>query len=349
MHNIERPIMRQNKGYVAGIAVAGIAGLVLTGCSMLPGQDKERDHPLNGYFDALYTGEEYTQEKADEEHAQREQFIAECMAKEGFEYTPTENGGMVVFSSDEESEEDSGPEWGSIEFAKQYGYGIVEWPGMNDMIDENPDAGDDFGSDPNSEYVESLSESEQEAYYEALYGPPQEWDESMEDEDYVYEPPTEGCSNEAWASVNGDQEDPFSDPEFADLMESLNGYWEGVQEDPRMGELNEKWVACVSEEGITDLTDRNSAQDTLQEEWNTITMELNENMGENDEWKEPSKEQKDEFQQREIKAAVADYTCADKLKWDKVIEDIDFEHAEKFVEAHKAELDAMVAKYQNKK
>ncbi|MGO3833592.1 MAG: hypothetical protein ACTJGT_06475 [Microbacteriaceae bacterium] len=344
--------MRQNRLIFATLVTVGAASLVLSGCSSNTEPNPE-DHPLNAYWSALYTGEDMTQEDYDKQHDEEQALIAECMAKQGFEYKPDTNSGTVIFEDDgEEEEEDSGPEWGTLEFAKEYGYGIVDWPGMNDMM--SPANGDEEEYfDPNEEYVMSLSESEQQAYYEALSGPGLT-DEQMElleeGEDFDWDSLDQGCYGEAQKETqNNPAMDIYEDPEFADLMQDLENLYTDMQDDERIKKLNSDWAECMAKEGLSDYSDRNLAQDSLQEEWNEKAEEVNANNGENDEWKEPSQDVKDEFQKREIEVAVADFTCADKLKWDKVNSDVDIDLSQAFVDKNKAQLDAMVAKYGQKK
>ncbi|WP_217135447.1 hypothetical protein [Leucobacter chinensis] len=342
--------MRRNRLIFATLATVGAATLVLSGCSSNT-EPNDEDHPLTPYFTAIYAGQDMTQEDYDKQHADEQALIAECMVKQGFEYKPDTNGGVIVYE-EEDTEEDSGPEWGTLEFAKEYGYGIVDWPGMNDMPTPSEDEGEEY-FDPNEDYVMSLSESEQQAYYEALSGPGPT-DEQMElieeGGDFDWDSLDQGCYGEAQKETqNNPAMDLYEDPEFTDLMQDIENLYNDMQDDERIKKLNGDWAECMAKEGLSDYSDRNLAQESLQEEWNEKTEELNANNGENDEWKEPSQDVKDEFQKREIEVAVADFTCADKLKWDKINSDVDIDLSQAFVDKNKAQLDAMVAKYGQKK
>src|SRR5690606_2364200 len=116
----------------------------------------------------------------------------------GFEYTPVDwsamNGGS--FSSDELD-----VQWGTLEFAEQYGYGATTDPWGNqgeEVVD--PGAEQEQFVDPNQEYVDSMSETEASAYYAALYGEQPEFDENADPEaeietEYSWE--DAGCQGKA--------------------------------------------------------------------------------------------------------------------------------------------------------
>ena len=74
--------------------------------------------------------------------------------------------------------DDDMPEWDSLEFAEQYGYGATtsqDMP-MNQGADEE-------WVDPNADYVATMSETEQQAFYEALYGAQSMSEEPIDEED----------------------------------------------------------------------------------------------------------------------------------------------------------------------
>ena len=148
--------------------------LALAACSQGGGQQSGNTAneeapmgPLDKYLSVLWEGQDYTQEHYDKIDLQREELMAECMAKEGFEYVPNANSGTTVMSDDDQE----GPAWDSLEFAQQYGYGVFDWPGSSG--DDEAPVDEEIYVDPNEGYVNSLSPSEQEAYYATLYGEPQ--------------------------------------------------------------------------------------------------------------------------------------------------------------------------------
>jgi hypothetical protein len=330
---------------IPALALFAAAALALTGCSGgKSGTDATaEDGPLSKYLSALWDGEEYTQEKLDAETKQTEELVAECMSTEGFEYTPDVQNGGTIYSS----EEDEGVEWGSEEFAKQYGYGIVSWPGMEDMPE---DTGEEY-IDPNQDYVEALSESEQQAYYEALHGPsPTEEEIAAMDEDggYEYDWTKNGCygaaQHEVQSETNGGMA-AYEDPEFEDLFESSNQLYEALWSEDSPNEdvlkLNREWADCMADAGYDGFSSPMLAQQAMSDEYNELQMPD----GEDGEWQEPSKADQKEFQEREIEVALADQGCKGKIGYDDGLLKIQFDLEQKFVDEHKAELDALVAKH----
>ena len=99
--------------------------------------------------------------------------VQACMAAEGFEWEPNPEEGIFFGGP---PIDDEGLEWGSDEWTAKYGLGISTLAFPQDLV--GPDllgTSESFGfggehEDPNQEYVEGLSESEQEAYYATLYG-----------------------------------------------------------------------------------------------------------------------------------------------------------------------------------
>ncbi len=148
---------------------------------------------------AIYGGDlspEEQQAQFDDQNRQIEEKVADCMVEQGFEYVPnTANGGSV--STDDVAWEPDDRAW-----VEQWGYGAVDNP-----YNEQPVPEADEYVDPNADYVASLSESEQTAYYEALNGPqPSEEDQAaMEDGTYDYDWTAAGCYGAAQHEVYDEQ------------------------------------------------------------------------------------------------------------------------------------------------
>lgn len=327
-------------------ASLAIAALALSGCSSAKGGSNAEveEGPLDKYLSVLWDGEEYTQEKLDKDQLKIEELVAECMTKEGFEYKPnTQSGGVVISSEDEQD----GPAWGSEEFVKEYGYGIVNWPGMNDQ----PEEPGEEQVDPNQKYVESLSDSEQQAFYEVLYGPGPTEEQMAEMEEgggYTSDWTQEGCQGAARHEISQEAQGAqaaYEDPEFADLFEAMNEVW-GMEPSEEMTALNTEWAACMADSGYGQFSTPDDAQNSVMEASNELYG--GGEYVEGEEPKEPSKEKMDELKKLEIETAVADFECKDKVGYEKKSTKIMHAQEQKFVDEHKAELDAMLAKYQTK-
>ncbi|QYM76713.1 hypothetical protein [Leucobacter luti] len=330
-------------------AALAVAALALTGCSS-DGKTKAEpeEGPLSKYMSALWSDGEMTQEQLDKDNLKIEDLVAECMTQEGFEYKPnTSNGGVVYAAGDDEN---AGPDWGTEEFAKEYGYGIIDSPGMSAM-DSAPE---EEYVDPNQDYINSLSESEQTAFYEVLYGPGPSEEEmaAMEEGDgsFTSDWTTQGCYGKAQHEIQKDTPGgmaPYEDPEFTELFDSMNEVWNAAYDEenpsPEIAQLNRDWADCMAEAGFPDLTSPTAAQSALADEYYGSM-----SGGETEEYTEPSKKEQDAFQKREIDMAVADWKCRDGLQYDEKQHDVSVIAEQKFVDENKAALDALIAKHGTK-
>lgn len=331
-------------------AILAASLLTLVACSGSGGGKNASDGegPLSEYLSSLSSAETESEEFYERINAKREELVAECMAGEGFDYQPnSQNGGMSALGDD-------GIEWGSLEFAEQYGYGIVDWPGLAEMEQQSEEY-----VDPNQGYVESLSESEQQAYYEALSGPqPSEEDmAAMEDGTYEWDWAQSGCYGAADHEVQdeyGSAMAAYEDPEFAELFESMNAVWSELYnyDDPGapspnddVAKLDREWSECMADAGYTDLVSPQTAMDGLNEEWNTLQTPPEGTGDDLAGWSGPSDRQKSEFQQREIEMAVTDWKCKDGIDYEQQVRTVQFDLEQRFVDEHRAELDALIAKH----
>ncbi|KKI16640.1 MULTISPECIES: hypothetical protein [unclassified Leucobacter] len=333
------------------IAAALAATLALAGCS---GDGKKKNEPEEGplakYLSALYDESAWTEDRMEADHKKMEKVIAECMTKEGFEYKPAPYQGGTVFNP----EDDEGPQMGTMEFAKQYGYGIIDSPWQQSIDEQNQDQPP---ADPNQKYLESLSESEQMAYSETLYGPQPTAEEmaAMEEGDGAEPVPYDwkkaGCQGKAQHEVQGEQsyEAASKDPAYTELLKSVDEFWQKQYENnDALDALDRKWADCMSKAGFSDAAKRNDAQSKLNDEWNEA-MSQGQPADDSGEWKEPSKAEKKKFQEREIEVAVADITCAEKMQYDDKAAALNLKAEQKFVDEHEKQLKALVAQYGVKK
>ncbi|QIM18835.1 hypothetical protein G7066_09965 [Leucobacter coleopterorum] len=335
-------------------AVLVIAALALTGCSGDPEKKKVEEGPLSKYMSAMWGDEEYNQEYYDKQQVKIEELVADCMAKEAFEYIPnTENGGTVVFSDDEDSDM---PDPNSMKFAETYGYGFVTSP-----YEEEATGGDGNEKeyvDPNQEYLDSLSDSERAAYDETLWGTPTEMTGEGDEDETIqeYDWKSAGCYGAAQHEVQGEAMEAAEDPEFKDLFDKMQNVWTDVYGDGEnaspnedVAKINREWSECIVNAGY-DFANPDEAWTAMMEDWNKVQEAgYAEGSDSDKEPTGPSKAEKKKFQEKEIKAAVADRKCQDKVGYIEKQQDIVNAAEQKFVDEHKSELDAMLAKYGSKK
>lgn len=309
-----------------------VAALVLAGCGG-QGEGKEKDAadeagPLGAFFEKAYG--DWDEDAAIAQANRVEEITAECMADLGFDYTPVDQAQGFV-----DQGEELDVEWGTLEFAEQYGYGITTDP-WSGTVDEEPVT---EWVDPNQEYVEAMSETEQQAYYEALWGNPVWEDEDGEPVEYDWT--QHGCQGKAQHEV---YEGGAATEEFADLEEEMNAVWEGVEADPRRGELEAAWAACMADAGHSGYTRVGEPEEQLSEELNSLWEEFSPDPEATEEdWAALEKqieEQRKALTPREMELAVADFTCREEVDYDDKQMEIAHEYEQRFVDEHKAELEA---------
>lgn len=187
----------------------------------------------------------------DEERA-RQELIAECMRVQGFEYTPQDPSDFISFSDED------GLEWGSEEWTAKWGFGITTQRFSQSQVGPDLLGFDDSSfeeeamfEDPNQDYIDSLSEQEQQAYYEALYGKEEGFpafaDDSLSEEEmeaelenFDWEP--QGCEGEAWAD---DDANSF----YREFEDELQDMYERMQADSRVEEMEREVRECVTGKG----------------------------------------------------------------------------------------------------
>lgn len=341
--------MHRRHAVSTGIGALLAGSLLLSGCGMLQNpfgggsaSADVPDSPLWTYLSPVWEGEERSDADYEAEFVAIEERVAVCMAQAGFEYIPQPYS-SAGFSFDDDIET-VGPEWGTLEFAEQYGYGIAEWPSMSEEL---MPAGEEPYFDPNMEYVESLSAADNEAYWETLYGPSpteEEYAQMEESGNFERNPEHRGCYGEAEEAVrnetSGGADNYWDDPEFADLMEEIESLYVNMEHSPEISALHREWSTCMEGSGYPGLANPSVAIDPLYEEWNALH-----ESSLNGEWLEPSDDAMKEFQNREIAMAVADWKCADKYDVQAKQQEAMFAAEEAFIERNKARLDALIATY----
>lgn len=205
-----------------------------------------------------------------ERQREGERVVAECMAREGFEYTPA-----VIEDTYFSKYEEALKPW-SVEWVEKYGLGISTQrfgqsevgPNLVGYSDEHFITGRPTPS-PNDTYRESLTEGEREAYSMALHG-----DMSQLDENSSWEP--QGCQGEGFNVMFGDMFNRFEEfsTEFATVFEDLEARLEA---DERITEWQKKVSTCMSGKGhaYTNMEDtRNQINNRLSSVGNRAAYEL---------------------------------------------------------------------------
>ena len=324
----------------AALTALAATAVVLVGCSSSGGsgggEDAERQSPLGRYLDAVYGGDlsqEEQQAQSDDQNRQIEEMVASCMQDEGFEYVPNTSNGGVVYSSGDDVYRPDDRDW-----VGQYGYGAINYPGQ----DEQVDPGQEY-VDPNADYVASLSESEQLAFNDALYGPQPTEEEmaAMDDATYEYDWTTAGCYGAAQHEVY-EADDLSQSEEFAPLFEQINSLYEDSADSPELTALDAEWAECMDAAGHPGFSAQFDAQNSIYEAQNEI-YEAVEVDADGNSTGEPDQAAMDALGEQEITLALADLDCREDTDYRQRAEDIQFELEEQFVADHETELDALLA------
>ncbi len=265
------------------------------------------------------------------QNAAVQESVAACMKESGFDYTPDDGGGTVITS------DSLGMEWGSEEFVREYGYGISTDPySAMQGIDEGY-------VDPNADYVASLSESEQAAYNEALWGPPLPSSESgaveYDTDDWDWE--SMGCMGAAQHNIVTTTAF-WDDPEYSALIEEMDGLADKARTTTAVQERESEWAGCMADAGFPEFTHQDEPESSLNERFATLTTPADPSSAEA---AEPDPAALAALQTDEIDIAVTDFACDRDSGYTVVLTGEQNRLEQEFIDQNKEQLDALVAQY----
>ena len=213
------------------------------------GDDSDEPETLDDYLGTGFFTLDPEEQIANNVRQQQQvqELIAECMAREGFEYVPASPpvGDFRVGAP------------GDVEYAREQGFGISTYFGESGESEYLIDA----WVDPNQAIVESLSESERDAYNETLYGSSFasggfgfEGDSAtatssseggtVTEEVEAFDDGFEGCSGQAYEEV-------FAFDDLQEIYEQLDldSLFQRVEADPRTAAIYAEWSQCMADQG----------------------------------------------------------------------------------------------------
>lgn len=315
------------------LPVLGCAGLLLLAACSSPSPAEPATTPeagpLTRYLEQVYGGAEQTPEDLDAQMRAYEGVVAACMQEQGFDYTPMDpaaDGSSAVLEADAEA-----PDLDSEEYVAEHGYGMTTYT-HEEVAPEPTEA----FVDPNADYIASMSESEQAAYFEALSGPDEQYEMTDPDaEPPAYDWTTMGCTGRAQHEV-WESEDPLSDPAFASLTEEVTRFHEGLATRPEVRALDAEWSACMADQGHAGYTSQMDAQMDISDRMSALYEQSSA------EAPEPDPAAMAELRELEIRTALADLRCRQETGYTDKLSQITVAAEEEFVERHRAELDAWV-------
>jgi len=294
------------------------------------------------------------QDESDADLRWREEFIAACMAEQGFTYYPRLHTRPTVVISE-------GPARGTREFAERYGFGFAA--GNMGGGEVSRTALISTGDDPNWSVINSMSDAEWEAWSYELTGevlsgrtlPSGAFGTSS------------SCSGQAWESFQ-----PQVMSEFMALSGEVSWFGHSIQTHPQMLALTSEWTACLAEKGYPlRLRDPIQLLESLNREWDQLRQAdpINEGMRTWDWETEPDgppgwwprdddlvrarvadpdaaaawQATRDELAAREMALALADVDCRESLDFDARALVINHQLQQEFVDRNRDELEAWAA------
>lgn len=262
--------------------------------------------PLEEYLG--YYGFATTPEELLAQVVWQQEHIAACMAKEGFEFTPQVPPLDAI--------EYEGLDPTEPGFAEEYGYGF--WLGPREGV------GGGFTYltevDVNLQRRDAMSDVEREAYDTALQGHVVEEDASGT---VVREG---GCLDRLYDPAGPDA------AYLAGVRDEARAFLEAMPDDARFDDLNAAWAACMAEAGYA-----YASPDAARAEFaDEVAAEAADGV-----W--PEREVIQERAGRERRVAVADRACQEEMDWQERHQAIAVELQQEYVDAHRADLDALAA------
>ncbi|TFD61593.1 hypothetical protein E3T39_06005 [Cryobacterium suzukii] len=311
----------RHRSLLTALAAAALLSLTLAGCSGEKAAAKldPAESPLSKYMSSLYEG--FDENDGIAQQNEQEELVAACMAAEGFDYTPADASQYSGMASD------SGEEYGTEKWVAENGYGMSQSPEQLAAQQEESEA----YVDPNQDYVMSLSEGEQAAYNEVLYGP-QPTEEELADGSYIDSFETKGCYGSASQEIFGDQP---SQEDHAAVYDAMSLMYEDLQASPAIVKLDAEWASCMADAGYATFAKKADAQESIMDAQNALY--------EDQSGTAPDETILADLREKELVLAMADFTCAEDVNYTEATTKVQFELEEQFITDHKSELDALIA------
>ncbi|WP_290808644.1 hypothetical protein [Herbiconiux sp.] len=227
-----------------------------------------------------------------------------------------------------------GMEWGSEEFVRTYGYGISTDP-YSAM-----QGGEEY-VDPNADYVAALSDSEQAAYNEALWGAPVDDTGSGTVSAGDWDWQSMGCMGaaqheEVTATAFWD------DPHYKSLIDEMNGLSDKAGATPAVKARETEWAGCMADAGFPQFSHESDPETSINDRFTALTTPADPTSAEAD---PPDPTALAALQTDEIDIAVADLGCDSSSGYAETLKTEQIRLEQEFIDQNKEQLDALVAQY----
>jgi len=280
--------------------------------------------------------------KFDAQNKRREELIAQCLTRAGFEYIPNPGTVGITNVSDNMWRPDD------RDWVVQYGYGMTYSP-WNDVV-EAPVAENTY-VDPNAAYLDSLSDSERDAFYVALYGPPNDGVPSgiVSDDGQIIDMEAfvelQGCWGKAQYQIDdGSRDRAITSTEFAPLFDAMNKMHEDLWNN--VSEPEQDWAACMAGAGYPNLERQYEAQNLISDEQQEFYTDFDWDNWDFDKQGSPSPANTPALAiigQHELEVALADLNCRESVNYRARMEARQVAAETQFIQDNRAALDALLA------
>jgi len=338
---------------IVGLLTAVMLVLGLAACDgehtperPMPDLDSTPDlGPVEQLVQDAYAG--YDEGAARVTRMRAQELVAQCMADEGFTYTPVDSDAAGTEIAMPTTDDGETLVYGTLPYAEAYGYGITTNPWADSAVPgQSPTA--QAWIDPDQEYLESMSESEMAAYEVALNGVQPDF---TEEEDWESWNPTweeRGCYGFANHEVYGDaMGDANGGNDWAELEAEIESMWASIDTDPRVAHAVEDWASCMADAGYQGMGSIDDGEDLISEKVDAVYeddpyAELGDDASAQD------REAADAAVQdrlaaitpEEVEVAVADFTCRDETDYRRIRAAVSVDLQQVFYDAHTTELEA---------
>jgi len=196
------------------------------------------------------------QEQLERDHRAQQEYIAACMAEQGFTYYPAVATMPTVLWN-------PGPTPGSREFAQQFGLGISADPW--DLPGAQGQGSGQSPAEANAEILAVMSEAELAAWWEAFSGA---WVVWVMDGRIGDEPDNEdlGCSGRAQRMTLP----PQDVAEFGAIEAEVARFGDSLAIHPAIIALNTEWAVCLANVGYPGFANPDQLRAGLLTEWRVI-------------------------------------------------------------------------------
>lgn len=306
-----------------------MALIALAGCTSATTDATPEPGPVTAILDTLWSNQD---DLSSSWATDLENSIARCMTAQGFEYVPSTEGYVVVSGT-------AAPESPTEDWVRVNGYGIST-EGLSVPALDDTEAPAQEITDPNADYVASLSPTEHASYQAALFGAPSTASASEDDADDEYRWEDNGCTGAAQHELTAGMEALQSSSLFIDFNKATDALDESVLTAPATVEASAAWADCMADAGYPGLPTPADSRAAIAAAWEKEYAPSADFPGA---FNGPTSANAAKFRATEIATALADLTCNQEVGLATTLHAVRVELEEAFIKDHQAELDEYVA------